>query len=86
MDNHEQSNNCEQVICENTVYEFLDFSFNHGGYKHMGVVHRLFEAVARIRNMSKLFSKEFSEKEALDELIDAALIYRLFLSKDQEKL
>ncbi len=81
MDKHKKIN-----ICEQTVYEFQDFNFMHDGYKDIGVVRRLFKAVARIKNMSKAFSKEFSETEALDKLIDAALAYRLFLTENREKL
>ncbi len=73
-------------ICEQTIYEFQDFNFMHDGYKDMGVVRRLFKAVAHIKNMSKVFSKEFSETEALDKLIDAALAYRIFLNENPEKL
>lgn len=81
MNKHKKTNSCEQ-----TIYEFQDFNFTHDGYKHMGVVRRLFKAVARIRNMSKAFSKELSEREALDKLIEAALAYRLFLNQNREKL
>ncbi len=73
-------------ICEQTVYEFQHFNFMRDGYKDIGIVRRLFRSVARIRNMSKAFSKEFSETEALDKLIDAALAYRIFLNENQEKL
>lgn len=81
MDEHKKTN-----ICEQTIYEFQDFNFMHDGYKHIGVVRRLFKAVAHIKNMSKAFSKELSEIEALDKLIEAALAYRLFLIQNREKL
>ncbi len=76
----------EIKICEQTVHKFHVFNFIHlGGYKHSGVIRYLFETIAAIRHMSKFFPKSLSEKEALDELIEAALAYKLFLNQNQGK-
>ena len=67
------------------INDFQYFNFMHDGYKDIAVIRHLFEAVTRVKNMSKVFSKEFSETEALDKLIDTALAYRIFLNENQEQ-
>ena len=74
-------------ICEQTVHEFHSFNFMfQGGYKDIGVIRYLFETIAGIREMSKVYPKPLSDAEALDELIDSALAYRVFITKSQEKV
>jgi hypothetical protein len=76
----------EIKICEQTVYEFNAFNFmSLGGYKHSGVIRCFFETIAGIRHMSQCFPQSLSEQEAVDELIETAVAYRLFLNQNQEK-
>lgn len=80
---------CENKIeiCEVTVHEFKCFTFLYdSGYKHSGIIRFLFKALAGIRDMTVVYSKPFSETEALDKLIETALSYRKFLNKKQEQL
>lgn len=77
----------EIEICDVTVHEFLVFTFMYdGGYKDIGVIRYLFETIAGITNMTKVYSKPLSETEVLNELIETALSYRKFLNKKQDQL
>jgi len=83
---HYMCNEREIKICEITVHEFHSFNFSRDRrYKDIGIIRYLFEAMAGIRDMSKAYPKPFSEKEALDELIDTALAYREFLNEKREE-
>ena len=80
MDKHEKKTNTELLISE-----FQYFNFTRDGYKDISIIRHLLKTIFRIRKMSKIFSKQFSEKEALDKLIEAAQAYRIFLNEKQEE-
>lgn len=84
---HHMNSEIEKITHEDElkISEFQFFNFMNGGYKDITVVRRLFTATDQIKLVSKAFSKEFTELEALDELIDAALSYRKFLTENQKK-
>ena len=74
---------CDIQPDENIVQDFYVFNHCNNDPKHMITIQSLLQAVAEVKDFRRVCGRNISEKEALEEILEAGLAYHSYL--DQKK-